>query len=104
MACRDALSPAQRPVGASRRGAGYGDLSEGGALRREPVMEISKDQVVELLRSQGEGDKAAQAQDQLPDKVDPQAHADLLQKLGINPQDLLGKLGGGLGDLGGLGG
>lgn len=34
-------------------------------------MEFSKHQLVELLRSQGEGDKAAQAQDQLPDQVDP---------------------------------
>ena len=49
--------------------------------------------------------KLAQAESELPDQVDPEAHSDLLGKLGIDPQDLLGSLGGGLGDkLGGLGG
>ena len=68
-------------------------------------MEIDKAQIIELLKSRGEQDKADQADSQLPDKVDPQAHADLLSKLGIDPQDLLGKLPGGLGDIGGkLGG
>ena len=68
-------------------------------------MEIDKAQIIELLKSRGDQGKAEQADSELPDKVDPQAHADLLSKLGIDPQDLLGKLPGGLGDLGGkLGG
>lgn len=69
-------------------------------------MEIDKSQIIEMLKSQGDDAKAGQADSQLPDKVDPQAHSDLLSKLGINPQDLLGKLGGGGlgGKLGGLGG
>jgi hypothetical protein len=72
-------------------------------------MQIDKSQIIELLKSQGNHDKAAQAEPDLPDKVDPQADSGLLGKLGIDPQDLLGKLpgglGGGLGDkLGGLGG
>jgi hypothetical protein len=66
-------------------------------------MTIDKSQIIELLKSRGEDDKASQADSQLPDKVDPEQHSDLLQKLGIDPQDLLGKLGdigGGLGKLG----
>jgi hypothetical protein len=59
-------------------------------------MEIPKEQILELLRSRGDNGKADQADSELPDKVDPDQHADVLQKLGIDPQDLLGKLGGGL--------
>ena len=62
-------------------------------------MEFDKSQIIELLRSQGDNDKAEQADKQLPDRVDPEQHAGLLSKLGVNPQDLLAKLGGG-----GLGG
>jgi hypothetical protein len=59
-------------------------------------MEIPKEQILELLRSRGDNGTADQADSELPDKVDPDQHADVLQKLGIDPQDLLGKLGGGL--------
>jgi len=67
-------------------------------------MQIVKSQIIELLKSRGDHDQAAQAESELPDKVDPQNHAGLLEKLGINPQDLIGHLPGGLGGLGGLGG
>lgn len=67
-------------------------------------MQIDKNQILELLRSRGDNDKAAQAETELPDQVDTDKHAGLLSNLGINPADLLGKLPGGLGDkLGGLG-
>ena len=65
-------------------------------------MEIPKTQILELLRSQGDHDKAGQADQQLPDQVDTDRDAGLLSQLGLNPQELLGKLGGG--GLGGLGG
>jgi len=68
-------------------------------------MQIDKSQIIELLKSRGDHDKAQQAESELPGKVDTDEHADLLGKLGLSPQDLLGKLGGGLGGkLGGLGG
>ena len=63
-------------------------------------MEIPKEQILSLLRDRGQQDQAEQADQQLPDQVDPEQHADLLSRLGIDPQDLLGKLGG-LGDIGG---
>jgi|tagenome__1003787_1003787.scaffolds.fasta_scaffold19108816_2 hypothetical protein len=60
-------------------------------------MEIPKDKVLELIRERVGGAQADQAANELPDKVDPEQHSDLLAKFGINPQDLLG---GGLGDIG----
>ena len=66
-------------------------------------MEIPKEQILQLLRSRGEDQKADQAQGELPDQVDPEKHADLLQRLGIDPQDLLGSLGGAGGIAGKLG-
>jgi hypothetical protein len=64
-------------------------------------MQIPKEQILEFLRSRGEDDKAAQAEGELPDQVDTEQHADLLHRLGIDPGDLAGSLGG-LGDKLGL--
>ncbi len=64
-------------------------------------MNIDKSQIIEFLKSQGQQDKAGQAEAELPDQVDTDRDANLLEKYGINPQELLGKLGGGLGGLGG---
>ncbi len=66
-------------------------------------MQIDKDTIINFLKEQGHHDKAQQASDQLPDKVDTDQHAGLLSKFGIDPTALLGKLPGGLGDkLGGF--
>ncbi len=64
-------------------------------------MQIDKSQIIDLLKSRGEDDKASQAESELPGKVDTEKDAGMLGTLGINPQDLLGKLPGGLGGLGG---
>ena len=64
-------------------------------------MQIPKEQILELLRSRGQDDKASQAEGELPEQVDTEKHADLLQKLGIDPGDLAGSLGG-IGDKLGL--
>jgi hypothetical protein len=63
-------------------------------------MQIDKSQILELLRSQGDDAKARQADQELPQQVDTEQHSGLLQKLGLEPQDLVAKLGGG--GLGGL--
>lgn len=60
-------------------------------------MQIPKDQILQMLRDRGDGDKAQQADQQLPDQVDTDQHGDLLKKLGIDPGELLGGLGGKLG-------
>jgi hypothetical protein len=62
-------------------------------------MQIPKDKIIELVRDRAGGDKADQADRELPDQVDPEQHADLLSKFGIEPKELLG--GGGLGDVAG---
>lgn len=73
---------------------------------RRPAVEIPKQQILDLLRKRGQDDKASQADQELPDQVDPGKHADVLQRLGIDPSELLGGLGGklpgGLGDKLGL--
>lgn len=51
-------------------------------------MQIPKDMILEMLHQQGNSDKADLANQQLPDQVDPQQHSDLLQKLGLNPEDV----------------
>jgi hypothetical protein len=59
-------------------------------------MEIPKDKIIELIRQKAGGEKADQAEGELPDQVDPDKHGDLLAKFGIDPQELLG---GGLGGI-----
>jgi hypothetical protein len=44
-----------------------------------------------------DGDQASQAETELPDQVDTEQDAGMLEKYGIDPKDLMGKLGGGLG-------
>ena len=63
-------------------------------------MNISKDQILQLLKDKGQHDQADQAAAELPDQVDTDQHAGLLSKFGIDPKELLSKLGGGsLGNL-----
>ena len=64
-------------------------------------MEIPKDKILDLLRQRGENDKAERANQELPDRVDPERDRGILDQLGIDPQDLLGNVGG-LGDKLGL--
>ncbi|HWT25691.1 MAG TPA: hypothetical protein VN213_19450 [Solirubrobacteraceae bacterium] len=59
-------------------------------------MQIPKEQILDLLRQQGKDDQAGQAEQELPDQVDTDKHAGLLEQFGLNPADLLGKLGGGI--------
>lgn len=65
-------------------------------------MQIPKAQIMDMLRDfaqPGDPDKAEEAERELPDQVDTDDpnHQNLLQRFGIDPQDLLGGLGG-LGD------
>ncbi len=57
-------------------------------------MQIPKDKILELLQKQGNGDQVDQAKQELPDQVDTEQHADLLQKFGLNPGELLSTLAG----------
>jgi hypothetical protein len=63
-------------------------------------MEIPKDQILDLLRQRGDNDKADQADRELPENVDPERDRGILERIGVDPQDLLGNLGGLGGKLG----
>lgn len=62
-------------------------------------MNIDKSQIIEMLESRGEKDKASKAQSELPEKVDTDKHQGLLDSLGLDLGDLTKNLPG----LGGLG-
>jgi hypothetical protein len=64
-------------------------------------MQLDKNQIIEFLRSQGDQDKAQQAEQELPQQVDTDRDSSLLTRLGLDPQELIGRLTGG-GDLGGI--
>ena len=66
---------------------------------KAPRMQIPKEQILDLLRNQGKDDQVDKADSELPDKVDTEKHAGLLEKFGLSPAVVLSKLGGG-----GLGG
>lgn len=62
-------------------------------------MQFDKQQILSMLQGLGDQNKVDQAQAELPDQVDTDLHAGLLDKLGINIADLLG---GGGSPLGGI--
>ena len=54
-------------------------------------MQIDKSAILDMLQEKGQQDQVTQAEQQLPDQVDTDQNADLLQRLGINPQEILEK-------------
>jgi hypothetical protein len=66
-------------------------------------MNIDKDTILNLLRGNGQDQKADQAGQELPDQVDTDKDAGLLAKFGVNPADLIAKFTGGQAG-GGIGG
>ena len=55
---------------------------------------MPKEQVVKHLRDKGEPEKAAKAEQELPDQVDTDEHSDLMQRLEIDAKELKDKIGG----------
>lgn len=58
-------------------------------------MEIPKDKVLDLIKQKGGAGQADQAQQELPDQVDPERDSGLLAKFGLEPKDLIAKFAGG---------
>jgi hypothetical protein len=58
-------------------------------------MQIDKDQILGMLRERGDDQKAQEADRELPDQVDPERDSGLLQRFGIDPQELISKFMGG---------
>ena len=61
-------------------------------------MEIPKDAILSFLRERGQSDQVAQAEQELPDQVDSERDSDLLGRFGVDPQELMQHILGGLGD------
>jgi hypothetical protein len=57
-------------------------------------VQIPKGMVVERIRSSGGAEAAARADAELPEKVDTERDADLLQSFDLDPQELADGLGG----------
>ena len=57
-------------------------------------MRIPKERIVSMIESRAGGAQAQQAAEQLPDVVDHEEHAGLLSQFGIDPQELVGDVGG----------
>ena len=56
-------------------------------------MELDKDTIVSFIKDHlGDKDKAEQANKDLPDKVDTDKDAGLLDRFGVNPGALMGEL------------
>jgi hypothetical protein len=55
-------------------------------------MQVDKNAIVRMLQQDGLQDKANQAAQQLPDQVDTDKNADILQRLGIDQRELVEKL------------
>jgi hypothetical protein len=58
-------------------------------------VQIDKSTIMDLLRERGQQDQATQAEQELPDQVDTDRDAGLLQRFGIDPQELLQRFTGG---------
>jgi hypothetical protein len=58
-------------------------------------VQIDKGTIMELLRERGQQDQATQAEQELPDQVDTDRDAGLLQRFGVDPQELLQRFTGG---------
>jgi hypothetical protein len=52
-------------------------------------MQFDKQTVIDLIKEQMGSEHADRAAQQLPDQVDHEQHADVLQQFGVNPQDLM---------------
>jgi hypothetical protein len=58
-------------------------------------MQLDKNTILDLLRQRGDHQRAGQADQELPDQVDTDQHADLLDRFGLDPKELLGRFTGG---------
>jgi uncharacterized protein (DUF2267 family) len=54
-------------------------------------MQFDKQTVLDMIKDQMGSERADQAAQQLPDQIDHEEHADLLQRFGVNPQDLMSR-------------
>ena len=58
-------------------------------------MEISKTELVRVLRTEGDNDTADRVQSELPDRIDTDRDGDALTAVGLDRTQLMAKLAGG---------
>jgi hypothetical protein len=58
-------------------------------------VKIAKQELVRLLRTEGDNDTADKAESELPDEVDTDGDADRLESIGLDRSQLQAKLAGG---------
>jgi hypothetical protein len=58
-------------------------------------VEIDRDTILGMLRERGQTEEADRAKQELPSKVDPERDAGMLQKFGLDPGELMSRIGGG---------
>ena len=64
----------------------------------EDRVKLDKQELLKLLRTQGDNDTADQVEQQLPDEIDTDRDGDALDAIGLDRTQLMAKLaGGGLG-------
>ena len=59
-------------------------------------MEIDKDTILDFLKEQGKDQEAADAQQELPDQVDTDRDAGLLERFGVDVSALIQRFTGGM--------
>jgi hypothetical protein len=64
------------------------------------MAQIPKAMVVEQIRSRSGAEKANEADKEMPDKLDTDNDAGLLQKYGISPDEIIQQFGGGAPSIG----
>jgi hypothetical protein len=58
-------------------------------------MRLAKQQLLEVLRTEGDNDTADAVQERLPDEIDTDRDADALSAVGLDRTQLMAKLAGG---------
>jgi hypothetical protein len=61
-------------------------------MREACGMQIPRSTIVDFLRQRGKGSLADQAEQHLPEQVDPMQYAETLKKYGVDIDALLGRL------------
>ena len=58
-------------------------------------MKLDKQELVRMLRTEGDNDTADKVESQLPDEIDTDADGDALDAVGLDRTELMNKLAGG---------
>jgi hypothetical protein len=57
-------------------------------------MQMTRDRIVAMLRDEGHGERADRAERELPEEVDAERDAGLLERLGLDPKELVQRIAG----------